>query len=199
MRSLLFVMILLLVGCAAKTSNMVASMYSVSETGESAFDGTKWIKVKSIWCDPITFDLYQDTNLSKSNKASLELNIGGTHSIQSGKSLHLNIDGKFTDLSTLEKLTDIETKPGYYSSGIHAGMSFYLPPHNVSSKRYLVDIDLLERMEKANNLIMRVDLARDYIDAVCTNEKSSGSEFPAASTSYGIRKFIENASQFSKP
>jgi hypothetical protein len=74
-------MLMLLPACATSTASMVASMYSISEEGESDFDGTRWVRVKSIWCDPITFDLYQDTNLAKANLASLEINIGvRTHS-----------------------------------------------------------------------------------------------------------------------
>lgn len=199
MRPFLIVMLMLLPACATNTASMVASMYSVSEEGESDFDGTRWVRVKSIWCDPITFDLYQDTNLAKANLASLEINIGGAHSIQTGKSLHLNIDGEFADLNTLEQLTSVETKPGYYSSSAYSGMSFYLLPHNVSSKRYLVAMDLLERMEKAQKLVMRIDLARDYMDAKCTNEKNSGSDVPAASTTYGIGKFLEQVSRFNEP
>lgn len=199
MKAMLVLVMLLLPGCMASTATMVASMYSVSESGQSTFDGTRWIRVKSIWCDPITFDLYQDTNLSKVNMAALEINIGGTHSIQAGKSLHLNIDGTFTDLTTLEQSTNIETKPGYYSSGAYSGMSFYLPSYNVSSKRYLVETSLLEKIAKAEKVVMRVDLARDYMDAVCTNEKTSGSDIPAASTSYGIRKFLENAAHIKEP
>lgn len=199
MRAMLIFVMLLLPGCMASTATMVASIYSVSESGQSKFDETRWIRIKSIWCDPITFDLYQDTNLYKVNMAAIEINIVGTHSIQAGKSLHLNIDGTFTDLTTLEQLTGIVMKPGYYSSGAYSGISFYLPSYNVSSKRYLVETSLLEKMAKAEKLVMRVDLAREYMDAVCTSEKTSGSDIPAASTSYGIRKFLENAAHVKEP
>jgi hypothetical protein len=116
----------------------------------------------------------------------------GAHAIKSGKSLHLNIDGSFTDLTTLEQLTTVETKPGYYSSG--SGTPFYLPPYNVSSKRYFIAPTLLERMANADKFVIRVDLEREYVDAVCTNEKTAGVSVPAASTSYGIRTFLKSAS-----
>jgi hypothetical protein len=199
MRTIAVLLVTFSAGCFASTATTIASMYSVLETGESVFDGTKWVKVKSIWCDPITFDLYQDSNLAKENLASLEINIGGTYSIQSGKSLHLNIDGAFEDLTTLERITNIETKPGYYSSSFRSGLSFYLPSYNISSKRYIVEISLLERMANAEKLVMRIDLARDYKDAVCTNEKNSGSSVPAASTSYGVQRFLENMIHAKEP
>jgi len=175
------VIVVAVLSSCAGTATMVDDIYSVSEKGESPFDGTKWISVKNIWCDPITFDLYQESNMAQENLILLDLNIGGAHLIKSGESLHLNINGKIHNLKTVDRVNSIETKPGIYSFG--RDLNVYIPAYNVTSRRYLISVNLLDSMIDSNHFVMRIDLEKDFIDAVC----SSGTN--AASTTYGLSRF----------
>jgi len=201
----LLILSVLLISCTSlDTKEIVKSMYNVPETGMSEFDGSEYIRMKNISCikdHGLLLDLYQDSKMAKKKLVILTLKVTGYHSISDGRSLHFNIDGEIIDLKTFDATTEVEEvypsiyQPGFIGSGIYIP-SFYSPAVHASTKRYVITEALVIRIANANRVVMKADLARTYIEGVCspqasdewTKEKEWLKEY---SGTYGFKTFAE--------
>jgi hypothetical protein len=126
----------------------------------SKFDGTKKILMEPAWaCSmcSIKLGLYKTTKMPEHNAVMIAV-VTGAHNFRGGKSLHFNVDGDFFSFASIDTMTDVETHPGYV-----AGNDYY-PPSNTSSMSYWVTVDFVERLVNAKRVIVKIDLAKDYVE-----------------------------------
>lgn len=85
------------------------------------------------------------------NKVVLSAFVDGVHSIPNEKSLHFHIDGETVSCSSTDMIAKKEMDYGCPS---------YIPAPNVSSKRYVVSFEFLERIISANDVRVELDISR---------------------------------------
>jgi hypothetical protein len=172
-------------GCTS-TGEIARSMYNVREAGVSQFDGTKFVRMKNIACpgdraQDIRLDLYQDSRMAQTSTALLKVKVTGAHSIDSGKSLHFNIDGEFLDLATTDTTTEMEevypaqSTPGYAGGGTYVAPA-YFPGLRASTKRYSVSQQTIEKIGRAKRVVVRVDLSSTFVEGVCSPSETGSTK-----------------------
>lgn len=82
----------------------------------------------------------------------------GAHSISTIRSLHFNVDGEMLSLSSIDRLTEFQSE---YVRGVGVSSS--------SSKRYLLNRALLDRLLAAKDVRVRLDLRKAYAEGVFTD------------------------------
>ena len=100
--------LLLIAGCALlqDSEEPLESLENVPSSGYSPQDGTKWIRLSQIFCsNSIMFELYQDSNLARSNMAFLHAGVLSMDDIDKGESLKLRIDGNSFAFESATNLT----------------------------------------------------------------------------------------------
>ena len=125
----------------------------------SNYDGTKEVSIEPAWLydSSIKLGLVKNTKMEK-NDIVLTAVVKGTHLISSGESLHIRIDKKFFNFSSIDSMTDIKTTKGAYGSGI------YIPPSNWSSKRYIITKAFLKKLINANDAWVKIELSKTYVE-----------------------------------
>ncbi|MBC8213176.1 MAG: hypothetical protein H8E71_00835 [Candidatus Marinimicrobia bacterium] len=153
MIGLVSIIVLIFDGCA--TPGMPGY---ISDT-VSNFDGSRQINMDPAWLynSPMTLALFKNSKMPDSTIV-LIAGVKGTHSFSEGKSLHFNIDGKLESFSAIDNMTDIETAPDFYGSGV------YIQASSWSSKRYLITKDFLSRLIKADDVWVRIELRKDFVE-----------------------------------
>jgi len=126
---------------------------------ESKFDGSKQITIEPAWLydSPIKLSLMKNTKMAEQS-IILTVVVKGTHTFATGKSLHFNIDNEIVSFEAMDTFTDIETTPGLYNSVAS------LPASNWSSKRYTVTKDFINRIINANDVWVKVELTKTFVE-----------------------------------
>ena len=145
--------VLILDGCATP------GMPGYISDSVSNFDGSMQINMEPAWLynSPIKLALFKNSKMPDSTIVLIAV-VKGAHSFSGGQSLHFNIDGKLESFSAIDNLTDIETESGFYGSGI------YIPASNWSSKRYLITKDFLNRLIKAGDVWVKIELRKEFVE-----------------------------------
>lgn len=152
---------------------ILASLYGCATPGMpgyisnsvSGFDHTRSISMEPAWVpnSMIKLGLFWSSKIND-NKLILIATIKGAHSIPSKNSLHFNIDGNITSLSSIDTLTDIDT-----TRGIIHGYT-YTPGANWSSKRYLVEKEFINKLVNASHVVVKLDLQKTYAEGVFSSD-----------------------------
>jgi hypothetical protein len=98
------------------------------------------------------------------NEFFLRVDVTGSDPIALGQSLHIKLDGKQVDLSTLNPKTGLHLIPGGLFNGIE------LPSSTWWWQRYQINRELLEQLLKAHDVRVRVDLGTSYAEGVFSND-----------------------------
>ncbi|MCA1773987.1 MAG: hypothetical protein LC677_15805 [Halomonas sp.] len=100
------------------------------------------------------------------NDVVLIAQVTGAKIIARGESLHFNIDGKVESLNSIDDLTSIDYQPGVYSAA-------RVPGQNISSKRYVVSKEFIDKILNASSVKIRLDLSKTFVEGVFTDSTSS--------------------------
>lgn len=106
----------------------------------------------------------------------LEAYVDGARTISTGESLFFLIDGERVGLRSIDSLTNIETDAG--------NMGAAIPPSNISSKRYLLRLQFLERILVAKDVRVKLTLRRSYVEGVFPDPKKAGATVRQAFTDF---------------
>ncbi len=96
----------------------------------------------------------------------VEVYVRGAESFSTGKSLHFNVDGQIISYASIDELTDIQFKPGSYRG-------VYIPATNISSKRYLINRQFLDRLLSAHDVRVRLDLRKSFVEGIFSDDTPS--------------------------
>jgi hypothetical protein len=99
----------------------------------------------------------------------LEAYVNGAHNFSTGKSLHFNVDSEIVSFTSIDQLTNIDFEPGVYSG-------VYIPAKNVSSKRYLITSKFLDRLLKAKDVRVKLDLHKTYVEGIFSDTTVSSAK-----------------------
>ncbi|MBK1780588.1 hypothetical protein JHL22_05100 [Advenella sp. WQ 585] len=156
-------------GCVAL--NEMSGIGAIREN-TSTFDGSKEVLMEPAF-------VYADTSgmsgwqikmgvrwSSKMPKDTLvfDVYVDGAHSIERGKSLLFNIDGKVVEISTMDDTTDFQRVPGF----VHAGS--YIPGRSTSSKRYYIPFSLASQLVNAKDVRVKVLLSKTYVEGIFSTD-----------------------------
>jgi hypothetical protein len=117
------------------------------------YGGTHSIKWKLLWRSTMPLDEFL-----------LHVHVTGSDPIAVGRSLHIKFDGEQVDLSTLDPMTGSYIVPGGVFNGIE------IPSSSWWWQRYQINRDLLERLLKAQDVRVRVDLGTSYAEGIFSND-----------------------------
>jgi len=150
---IIWLLFLILTGCVS--SSTIPG--SISEN-ISNYDGTKELSIEPAWLydSSIKLGLLKNTKMEKDDIVLIAV-VKGTHLINSGESLHIRIDKKFFNFSSIDSMTDIKMTEGAYSG-------IYIPPSNWSSKRYIITKAFLEKLINANDAWVKIELSKTYVE-----------------------------------
>lgn len=163
-----FLIVLLMAGCAS-----LPGMPGYIEIKKSSFDGSTHVSMEPALVyrgsngfsgSDIKFSLLWSSSMS--DEVVLFAQVAGAKSINTGKSLFLDIDGEVVGLKTLDSLTNIETKSGV------AGAA-YVPASNVSFKRYSVTKEFIQRLLDAKLVKVKLELSDGYHEGIFTDTTTS--------------------------
>ena len=150
--------IFLIHGCVSISETM-GNVYNLPSSGSSQFDGTKHIRMSSVSCDNVMFELYQDS--LKSEKGVVLLRAGQPNvisNIAKGKSLSIKLNGELYEFETTDTLT--EHNKIYLDHGVT--MSF-------SNKSFIVPESFVRKAALAESFLVRVNLLNNtYIEGKCS-------------------------------
>ncbi len=99
-----------------------------------------------------------------------DVHVRGTHSIARGNSLLFNIDGKITEVSTIDNLTDFQDGPGSFQLGT------YVPGLSTSVKRYYIPFSLAGQLVTANDVRVKVLLDKTYVESIFSTNVSGSAK-----------------------
>ncbi len=184
-------LLLSLMGCATMpdTETTLRSMYNISSSGESQFDGTKYIRIRNMLCTTeVMFALYQDTAKSKKGIVLLQAGSNSITNIGNGKSLHIKLDGKIYSFSSNDAVTEYDTIPIAYGGTFNYSHKTFVIPEAIvreaaSSEEFLAKLYLLnntfiegkcspvslqeaKEINKQINKQYNVNITQEYIDTV---------------------------------
>ncbi|MFY3772991.1 hypothetical protein ACOSZC_02555 [Marinobacter salsuginis] len=178
---------------------MIQEMYNTVDTGESQFDGAKYIRVSHMMCqDSVAFELYQDSR--QSEKGIVLVNAGTTSisNIDDGEALSLRIDDQRFSFGSFDTTTDYDRFHFAYGASIP-----------FSHKSYIVDESLIRLIASSDFVVARIrKLNNTYVEGICTPlsmkeyRSTQGKRFGDVSQKdldignkgaaiYGFRKFVE--------
>ena len=100
------------------------------------------------------------------NNVVLIAQVSGAKSIARGDSLHFNIDGKIESIKSIDELTSIDYEPGVYSAA-------YIPGRNISSKRYIVNKEFIDKILKSSSVKVKLDLSKSFVEGAFTDTTAS--------------------------
>jgi hypothetical protein len=112
----------------------------------------------------------------KPGELILEAYVTGAHNFSNEKSLYFYVGGEVTNFISIDQLTNIVYDPDLYGGTI--------PGANVSSKRYLISSDFLDRLLVADDVRVKLDLGRTFVEGVF-------SDTSLGSAKQAFVKFIE--------
>ena len=160
---LLVVSLLLLTGCS-----LVLPQINVSKSG---FDGATTVSTDHAYVYGSSSNMgiafYKNTNMPK-NEAVIDIRVG-SGTISSGNSLHLKFGNEFLDYKSID-----ETSENYMTGGYFVG-NLYIQSATWSSKRYVVDMSIIERLAAEPVSLVRVDKGRSFEEgSLSANQPDSG-------------------------
>ena len=148
--ALIFLLLTFISGCVSfpDTETTLKNMYNVPSSGSSQFDGTKYIRLSNMLCNSVMFELYQDTQKSKSGVVLLKAGSNSITNIGDGESLLIKLDGKTYSFKSNDALTEHETIPVGYGVTMSFSHRTYIVPEAfvreaASSKLFLAKVYLL--------------------------------------------------------
>ena len=154
-------LLFLVAGCVSwpDFETTARSMYNVTSSGTSKFDGTKHIRLSNMQCSgTIMFELYQDTAKSKSSTVLLKAGSNSITNIGNGESLLIKLDGKTYSFRSNDVLTEHES--------IHFGHGVTMP---FSHKTYVVPETVVREAASSNVFLARVHfLNNTFIEGKCS-------------------------------
>ena len=148
MKPLLLLFVLALVsGC------IVPGSVSVSK---SNFDGSTEIHTEpafvydGVFTSEIMFSLHRNSTMQP---GEVILTASASKNIADGPSLKINLDGEIVSFTSIDSTSEIFTAPvGTSRAAVRC------------AKRYKVDIDLLNRMMRGTNVMVRLELFRTFAE-----------------------------------
>ncbi|MEW6070900.1 MAG: hypothetical protein AB1553_00365 [Nitrospirota bacterium] len=167
------VVALSLVGCV--------SMPGSIKTAQSEFDGAKEITMEPAWvCKEGTlsgcaFKLgLQRRSTMPGDQIILVAMVDGIFSF-SEPSLFFNIDGEIIKLVSIDSITDYSSTEGVYLPPAYSPKvilpGFFIPPSNWSSKQYLIDKALLQKMINAQKVVIRINSIKSYVEGTFSQDR----------------------------
>lgn len=173
MRKILMILtVFLFSGCASLPGGIKETV--------SGFDNTKEIVMEPAGVFKsytesyvLMLGLYK-TSKMPTDKAVLVAQLKDASNFSDKDSLQFNIDGEIVTLNSTDLFTDVETKDG----------GDYVGYYNVSSKRYSVDKDLIEKLINGKKVWVKLNLSKDYVEGEFSRD-AIGSVRPA------FKKFYE--------
>lgn len=126
---------------------------------QSQFDNSVQMRMESAWLKNgnIMMELFWSSNMKK-NEIVLTPILLGAKTINNGKSLHFNVDGKIYSLTSIDNITNIKTTPGSTYGNVHTAAA------NWSSKSYLISREFLTKLNTGNRVIVKLDLNNSYVE-----------------------------------
>ena len=194
-------LIAFLQGCASPydAESMVQEMYNTVETGESQFDGTKYIRVSHMMCQSlVALELYQDSNQAEKGVVLVNAGTSSISNIDDGESLSFRVDDERFSFSSFDLTTDHERLPFSYGATI-----------SFSHKSYIVDESLIRSIASSDFVVARIrKLNNTYVEGICTPlsmkeyNSTQGKQFGDVSQKnldignkgsaiYGFKKFVQ--------
>ena len=194
-------LIAFLQGCASPydAESMVQEMYNTVDTGESQFDGTKYIRVSHMMCqNSVALELYQDSNQAEKGVVLVNAGTSSISNIDDGESLFLRVDEKRFSFSSFDLTTDHERLQFAYGATIP-----------FSHKSYIVDESLIRSIASSDFVVARIrKLNNTYVEGICTPlsmkeyNSTQGKQFGDVSQNnldignkgsaiYGFKKFVQ--------
>tara|TARA_R110002072_G_C7708914_1_gene513844 strand:+ start:71 stop:655 length:585 start_codon:yes stop_codon:yes gene_type:complete len=177
-----FLLVLLLAGCSS-----MPGMPGYIEVTKSSFDGSTQLSMEPAFVfrsnDGFSGSDLQMSLLWRSamnnNDVVLIAQVSGAKSIARGDSLHFNIDGQIESLKSIDELTNINYEPGVYSA-------VYIPGQNISSKRYVVTKEFIDKILNASDVKVKLDLSQSFVEGIFTDTTTS--------SAYGaFKEFVKKA------
>jgi len=161
MKRLAAVLALLLVTACAGQISETKSTFDIDNSRELSMEPTYvFTHADGRSGSDLRLSLFWRSTMPK-NELILGAFVSGVHSIPAIKSLHFNIDGQIVSLSSIDTLTNIETK---------YGSPRFVPPYNVSSNRYVVTFEFIENIITANDVRVRLNLGKKYVEGVFSDK-----------------------------
>lgn len=188
-------------GCASHydAESIVKEMYNSVETGESRFDGTKYIRVSHMMCqDSVALELYQDSGQAEKGVVLVNAGTSSISNIDDGESLFLRVDDQRFSFSSFDPTTDYDEFQFPYGATVP-----------FSHKSYILDESLIRSIASSDFVVARIKkLNNTYVEGICTPltmkeyNSSQGKRFGDVSQKnldignmgaaiYGFRKFVE--------
>ena len=198
---LIISIIIVLQSCASHydPEGMVQEMYNTVDTGESQFDGTKYIRVSHMMCqDSVALELYQDSSQAEKGVVLVNAGTSSISNIDDGESLFLRVDDQRFSFSSFDTTTDYDR--------FHFAYGATIP---FSHKSYIVDESLIRSIASSDFVVARIrKLNNTYVEGICTPlsmkeyNNTQGKRFGDVSQNdldignkgaaiYGFRKFVE--------
>jgi hypothetical protein len=159
----------LVVGCSS-----MPGMPGYIEVRKSSFDGSTQLSMEPAFVFRNN-DGFSGSDLHLSllwrsamndNDVVLIAQVSGAKSIARGDSLHFNIDGQIESLKSIDELTSIEYEPGVYSA-------VYIPGQNISSKRYVVTKEFIDKILYSSSVKVKLDLSKSFVEGIFTDTTTS--------------------------
>lgn len=134
----------------------------------SQFDNSSQLMLEPAWVGSMTglkMGLVWNSKMPPDTVLLVAI-VQGLNRISDGKSLHFNINGEFLSLTSIDASTNYQTENG----GLYLAINTYIPPSNWSSKRYVINRELLDKLVEAEKVVAKIDLDRSAIEGDFTIE-----------------------------
>ena len=148
MRHILLILILSLASCAS-----IPGMPGHITATTSSFDGSRAVSMKPTILItksnnvPVLFGMYWNSKM-ENNTIVLTVRIARTVSISNGESLKFRVNGELFNFTSTDRFT---------AFGHNLGAN--------SSKRYIIPISFIDKINKAKSVKVRVELSKSYAEA----------------------------------
>jgi len=153
---ILFMMVLLS-GCVT-----LQDLASHVDKSKSEFDGTTQIMVSPNWVGSYAkMGVLWNSKMPK-DEVLLLVSIANKGSIQSDKSLHLNINGKIVDLQPIDEAAKLEVSSGFVNQ------FSYVAPSTWSTRRFKIPTSLIKELTDANQALWRIELGQESLEGAFT-------------------------------
>lgn len=197
----IILLITFLQACASPydAESMIRTMYNTVDTGQSPFDGTKYIRVSNMMCqDSVALELYQDNNQAEKGVVLVKAGTNSISNIDNGESLFLRVGDQRFSFSSFDLTTDYDKLQFAYGATIP-----------FSNKSYIVDESLIRLIASTDFVVARIQkLNNTYVEGICTPlsmeeyKSTQGKHFGDVSQKnldlgntgaaiYGFKKFVE--------
>ena len=137
------------------------------KTRTSKYDQAVELSMEPAWVgsmSPLKMGLFWRSSMPE-NDLLLTVVVKGAHSFGDGEPLHFKVDGEFHHFSAVDVVTDIKATEGFYAPGFPV-----ISGSNWSSKRFVVTREFVDSILKAKSVVVRVDLATEYVEAVFSKD-----------------------------